>query len=173
MEFDGILSTHLATFLVNLNIGLHFSLTMHYTVRMCIPCPRMCKYLPIYFCLALKLNAENMAMVLNKVDIKDPADVASALGLSQNFAEGIFQAGKNFFGLQSVWNDILIKWLEHESYVSWGKLAEAVREKRGVDCSQIILEISGEGRVMNALWFLQLYSFWGNGPWFNWQNSCP
>ena len=94
-------------------------------------------------------------MVLNKVDIKDPADVASALGLSQSFAEGIFQAGKNFFGLQSVWNDILIKWLEHESYVSWGKLAEAVREKRGVDCSQTILEISGEGRVMNALWFLQ------------------
>ena len=94
-------------------------------------------------------------MVLNKVDIKDPADVASALGLSQSIAEGIFQAGKSFLGLQSVWNDILNKWLEHESYISWGKLAEAVHKKRGVDCSQTILEISGEGRVMNALWFLQ------------------
>ena len=96
-----------------------------------------------------------MAMVLNKLDIKDPADVASALGLSQNIAEWTFQAGKKILGLQSVWNDILIKWRDHESYVSWDKLAEAVRKKRGVDCSQTILEISGEGRVMNALWFLQ------------------
>ena len=86
-----------------------------------------------------------MNMVLTKAGIKEAADVASALGLSQSTIEGWVQFGKSFIGLQSVWKDLLSKWQEEEPYVSWEKLAEAVRVKYGVKYSQTILEIAGEG----------------------------
>ena len=92
---------------------------------------------------ALKLNADNMSMVLNKAGIYEAADVASALGLSQSLGQWY----KRLFGVQR-WAAVLAVWKEQGSYVSWNKLAEAVQRKHGVDSSQIILEISGEGNVI-------------------------
>ena len=83
-----------------------------------------------------------MGMVLKEAGIKE-TDVASTLGLSMSLIQ-------TWFGFQ----EILNKWQEQESDVSWKQLAEAVREKFGVNSSQIILEISGEGKV-DAPWFLQ------------------
>ena len=99
----------------------------------------------ISFCLALELNAENMSMVLNKAFIKEAADVASALGIPQSS----WQWFKGMLGVQS-WKAVLDKWKEQDSYVSWKKLAEALQKKHGVDSSQTILEISGEGKVMHS-----------------------
>ena len=86
-----------------------------------------------------------MIMVLNKAYIKEAADVASALSLSQS----AWQWVKGLFGVQS-WTAVLDKWKEQDSYVSWNKLAEALQKKHGVDSSQIILELSGEGNVIQA-----------------------
>ena len=86
-----------------------------------------------------------MRMVLNKAGIKEAADVASALGLSLSLQHWF----KSLFGVQS-WAAVLDKWKEQESYVSWNKLAEALQKRHGVDCSQIILEISGEGKVIRS-----------------------
>ena len=104
----------------------------------------------VYICIfgvsisvALKLNADNMSMVLDKAGIKEAADVASALGLSQSLGQWY----KSLFGVQS-WAAVLAMWKEQESYVSWSKLAEAVQRIHGVDSSQIILEISGEGNII-------------------------
>ena len=85
-----------------------------------------------------------MSMVLNKAGIKEAADVASALGLSQSSWQWV----KGLFGVQS-WAAVLDKWKEQDSYVSWNKLAEALQKKHGVDSSQIILEISGEGNIQS------------------------
>ena len=86
-----------------------------------------------------------MRMVLNEADITEPADVANALGLSQTSWQGFVQTGKTLLRFQSVWKDLLSKWQEEESYVSWEKLAETVRERFGVESSQTILEVAGEG----------------------------
>lgn len=86
-----------------------------------------------------------MRMVLNKAGITEPADVANALGLSQTSWQGFVQTGKTLLKFQSVWKDLLSKWQEEESYVSWEKLAETVRERFGVESSQTILEVAGEG----------------------------
>ena len=86
-----------------------------------------------------------MDMVLSKAGIKEAAGVASALGLSQSF----WQHFKGWLGVQS-WAAVLNEWKKQESYISWNKLAEAVQRKHGVDYSQIILEISGEGNVVQT-----------------------
>ena len=86
-----------------------------------------------------------MRMVLNEADITEPADVANALGLLQTSWQGFVQTGKTLLRFQSVWKDLLSKWQEEESYVSWEKLAETVRERFGVESSQTILEVAGEG----------------------------
>lgn len=85
-----------------------------------------------------------MSMVLNKAGIKEAADVANALGISQSLGQRFIR----LFGVQS-WEAILDKWKEQESYVSWNKLAEALQKQHGVDSSQIILEISGEGNKVH------------------------
>lgn len=96
--------------------------------------------------IALKLNADNMGMVLSKAGVKETnwKEVASALGLSQSIIEKIF----GLFRSHS-WEEVLSKWQEQErnnkGYVSWNKLAEAVQNKYGVIPSQTILDISGEG----------------------------
>ena len=87
-------------------------------------------------------------MVLKGAGIIDPKDVVSALGLSHDWLLQARCAPQ--IGLLSVWKEILNKWKEQESYVSWNKLAEAVREKFGVDFSQFILNISGEGEVIQC-----------------------
>ena len=81
-----------------------------------------------------------MRAVLHEAGITEVAEFASALSLSL----GWFHTGKSIIGIQ-IWEKILSKWQDQESEVSWHKLAEAVREKYGVDASQIILEMSGEG----------------------------
>ena len=92
-----------------------------------------------------------MIMVLNKAGIKEAADVASALSLSQS----TWQWVKGVLGVQS-WTGVLDKWKEQDSYISWNKLAEALQKKHGVDSSQIILELSGEG---NKVHYVTLYIF--------------
>ena len=100
------------------------------------------------FCLALELNAENMSIVLEKAGImhSDWEYVADRLGLTQSFAGWLFQTGKNLFRMDC-WKEVLSKWHEQGSHVSWDKLAEAVQEKYGVGASETILELSGEGRT--------------------------
>ena len=92
-----------------------------------------------------------MSMVLNKAGIKEAADVASALGISQSLGQWF----KSLLGIQS-WTAVLNKWKDQESYVSWNKLADALQKQHGVDSSQIILEISGEG---NKVHYVTLYIF--------------
>ena len=90
-----------------------------------------------------------MGMVLNEA-IKDAnwKDVTEALGLSPGLFEGWYQRVKSGLGFDD-WKHILSKWQDQEikkgGYVSWSKLADALQEKYGVDSSQAILEISGEG----------------------------
>ena len=106
------------------------------------------------FCVALKLDADNMGMVLRKTGIDESnwKEIASALGLSRGFIEGLIQTGMGWIGKYG-FKDVLSNWQDQESsrgaYVSWDKLAEAIQnvKKYGVDYSQTILEISGEGRV--------------------------
>ena len=96
-----------------------------------------------------------MGMVLRKAGIDESnwKEVASALGLSQGFIEGLFKTGMSWIGKYG-FKDVLSNWQEQESsrggYVSWEKLAEAIQnvKKYGVDYSQTILEISGEGGVV-------------------------
>ena len=101
-----------------------------------------------------------MSMVLIKAGIKEAADVASALGLSQSFWQGLVQTGKSLFGIQSVWKNLLSKWQEEESYVSWEKLAEAVQEKFGVESSQTILETAGEGICRTQALLILIRTLW-------------
>ena len=98
--------------------------------------------LHICFCLALELNAENMSIVLEKAGImhSDGQYVADRLGLTQSVAGWL----KNLFGMDC-WKEVLSKWHDQGSHVSWDKLAEAVQEKYGVGASETILELSGEG----------------------------
>ena len=104
-------------------------------------------------CLALKLNDENMSIVLKKAGIVDDdwQDVAHALDLTQSFgtAGWLLQKGKNLLGFQC-WTEVLNKWHEQGSPVSWDKLADALQKKYGVDATQTILELSGEGSVWSC-----------------------
>ena len=126
-----------------------------------------CMYF-IYFCPALKLDADNMSMVLKEahVDEGDWKDVATALGLSQGIIEGWIKKGMSWFGMYG-WKDVLNKWREQESsqrrYISWDKLAEAVQnvKKYGVRFSQTILEISGEGTAMHVCVCVCVVPLWG------------
>jgi len=99
-----------------------------------------------YFCVALELNAENMSIVLEKAGIthNDWEYVADRLGLTQTIAGWLLQKGKNFLRMDC-WKEVLSKWRDQGSHVSWDKLAEAVQEQYGVGASETILELSGEG----------------------------
>ena len=87
-----------------------------------------------------------MRIVLEKAGIMDSdwQYVADRLGLTQSFAGWLKQTGKNLLGMDC-WTEVLSKWRDQGSHVSWDKLAEAVQEKYGVGASETILELSGEG----------------------------
>ena len=91
-----------------------------------------------------------MGMVLSEA-IKEAnwKNITTALGLSPGLFEGWFQRGKSFWLGRDDWQNILSKWKDQEGeYVSWSKLADALQESYGVDSSQAILEISGEGKFV-------------------------
>ena len=93
-----------------------------------------------------------MVMVLREAGIDESnwRVISSALGLSLGYVEGMFLEQK-FMVRMSSFKGVFEKWQDQEGgNVSWDKLAEAIQnvKKYGVDYSQTILEISGEGGVV-------------------------